>query len=216
MLTAVVGFGDAVRVQPHQLGDAVLGVEHGPATSLGRMGGDNRGDQRAGQRLGDGPGVQMRGVELLIGGGQGAVLRRVAGIDVDGAAAFPVDVLGDVGQQREVTERTDDRDRLGRCRCRRTSAPPRPARSPSDAPGRTRSGPARPSRRPRRRSARGRCRRGWCRAAGCLRASARWLRGLCGCVVPRRTARASRVLQPYLPVSGRLAVFAFRGLRRCI
>src|ERR1700733_4819830 len=54
----------------------------------------------------------MRRVELLIGGGQGAVLRRIAGVDVDGAAAFSVDVLGDVGQQREVTERADHRDRL--------------------------------------------------------------------------------------------------------
>src|SRR6201999_2445781 len=53
----------------------------------------------------------MRGIQLLIGRGQGAVLRRLTGLDVDGAAALPVDVLGDVGQQREVTERADHRDR---------------------------------------------------------------------------------------------------------
>ena len=111
-VAAVVGVRVPACVQPHQLGDAVLGVEHGAAAGLGRMGGDDRRDQRAGQRLGDGRGVQVRGVELLIGGGQGAVLRRVAGVDVDGAAAFPVDVFGDVGQQREVAERADHRDRL--------------------------------------------------------------------------------------------------------
>jgi hypothetical protein len=31
---------------------------------------------------------------------------------VDGASPFPVDVLGDVGQQCDVTERADHRDRL--------------------------------------------------------------------------------------------------------
>src|SRR6201986_1151588 len=53
----------------------------------------------------------MRGVQLLIGRGQGAVRRRLTGLDVDGAAALPMDVLGDGGQQREVTERSDHRDR---------------------------------------------------------------------------------------------------------
>jgi hypothetical protein len=53
----------------------------------------------------------MGGVQLLIGRGQGAVLRRLTGLDVDGATALPVDVLGDVGQQGEVTERADHRDR---------------------------------------------------------------------------------------------------------
>ena len=31
---------------------------------------------------------------------------------MDGAAPFPVNVFGDIGQQREVAERPDDRDRL--------------------------------------------------------------------------------------------------------
>ena len=204
------------RVQPHQLGDAVLGVEDRATAGLGRMGGDDRRDERAGQRLGHRRRIQIRRIQLLVGGGQAAVLRWVTRLDVDGAAAFPVDVFGDVGQQREVTERPDHRDcpadvdavenlrHLGR------------ARSRSDAPGTTRCGPAPPGRRPRHRSAHERCRRGWHRATGCRRASARLLRDLFGCVVPRRRARASRVLQPYLPVSGWLAVFAFRGVRRCI
>ena len=76
------------------------------------MGGDDRGDQRAGQRLGDGRRVQVRRVELQVGGGQTAVLRRVARGDVDGAAPFPVNVLSHVGQQREVAERPDHRDGL--------------------------------------------------------------------------------------------------------
>ena len=111
-VAAVVGFGAPVRAQPHQLGDPVLGVEHRSSTGFRRVGGDHRGDQRAGQCVGDGRRVQLRRVELQIGGGQAAVLRRVARSHVDGATPFPVNVLGDVGQQREVAERPDHRDRL--------------------------------------------------------------------------------------------------------
>ena len=215
-VTAVAGFGVPLRMQAHQLGDSVLGVEDGPAAGFGRMGGDDRGDQRAGQRLGDGRRVQVRCVELQVGGGQTAVLRRVARGDVDGAAPFPVNVLSDVGQQREVAERPDHRDGLVDVDAGEQSAPRRRARSPSGAPGRTPAGLVLLSRRPRRRSAHARCRRGWHRVAGCLRASARWPHALSGCAAPRRRAPASPMLQPYLPVLGRSAVFALRGLRRCI
>ena len=57
-------------------------------------------------------GVQLGGVEFEVGRGQAAVLRRLARRDVHGPAAFAVDVLGDVGQQREVGEGTDDGDGL--------------------------------------------------------------------------------------------------------
>ena len=49
---------------------------------------------------------------LQVRGGQAAVLRRLTGRDVHGAAAFAVDVLGDVGQQGEVGEGADDGDGL--------------------------------------------------------------------------------------------------------
>ncbi len=90
----------------------MLGVEHRSPAGFGRVGGDDWGDQRAGQRLGDGRRVQPRRVELEVSGGQAAVLRRVTCGHVDRAAPFPVNVLGEVGQQREVTERPDHRDRL--------------------------------------------------------------------------------------------------------
>ena len=49
---------------------------------------------------------------LSVGRGQAAVLRRLARRHVDGAAALAVDVLGDVGQQREMGEGTNHRDGL--------------------------------------------------------------------------------------------------------
>ncbi len=51
-------------------------------------------------------------VELQVGGRQAAVLWRLAGSDVHGAAALAVNVLGDIGQQCEVGERPDDGDGL--------------------------------------------------------------------------------------------------------
>ena len=112
---------------------------------------------------------------LQVGGGQAAVLRRLARRDMDGAAALPVDVLGDVGQQREMGERADDRDGLVDVDAVEQLRPARRGRSRSGAPGTTPRGPARRGRRPLRRSARGRCRRGWCPATGCPRASVRSL-----------------------------------------
>ena len=50
-------------------------------------------------------------IKFRVGRGQAAVLRRLAGVDVNAVAALPVDVFGDVGQQREMAERPDDRDR---------------------------------------------------------------------------------------------------------
>ena len=47
-----------------------------------------------------------------VGGSQAAVLRGLTGGDVNAAAAFPVDVFGHVGQQREMGERANDRDGL--------------------------------------------------------------------------------------------------------
>ncbi len=74
------------------------------------MGRDHRRHQGPGQGLGDTVDVQVSRVQLRVGGGQAGVLRRFAGGHVDGPAAFPVDVLGHVGQQGELGERPDDRD----------------------------------------------------------------------------------------------------------
>ena len=111
-VAAVVGVGVTVQAQPHQFGDAVLGVEHGAAPSLGGVRGDHRRHQRTGQRVGDGRRIEIGRVEFEVGGGQAAVLRRLARRDVYGAAALAVDVLGDVGEQREVGEGADDGDGL--------------------------------------------------------------------------------------------------------
>ena len=111
-VAAVLGVGQPAQPHPHQFGDAVLGVEHRAAPCLGGMRGDDRGDQRTVERLGHLLGVEVGVVELEVRRGQGAVLRRFPGSLVDGAAAFAVDVLGDVGQQREMGERADHRDRV--------------------------------------------------------------------------------------------------------
>ena len=76
-VAAIGGVRVAVQAQPHQLGDAVLGVEDRAATGFGGMRGDHRRHQRTGQRLGHGRGVEIGRVELEVGGGQAAVLRRL-------------------------------------------------------------------------------------------------------------------------------------------
>ena len=111
-VAAVLGLAVAVQAQPHQLGDAVLGVEHRAAAGLGGMRGDHRRHQRTGQRVGHRCRIQVGRVEFQVRGGQAAVLRRLPCRDVHGPAAFAMDVLGDVGQQREVGERPDDGDGL--------------------------------------------------------------------------------------------------------
>lgn len=111
-VAAVGGAGQAVHAQPHQLGDPVLGVEDGPAPGFGGMSGDHRRDQGAVQGVGDGRRFQVGLIQLEIRRFQAAVLRWLAGRHVHRTAAFTVDVLGNVCQQREVGEGTDDRDRL--------------------------------------------------------------------------------------------------------
>ena len=64
------------------------------------------------ERVGDRRRIEIRGIEFQVGGGQAAVLRRLTGGYVHRPAALAVDVLGDVGQQREMGERADDRDGL--------------------------------------------------------------------------------------------------------
>ncbi len=160
-------------------------------------------------------GVQVRGVQLLIRGGQGAVLWLVAGRDVDGATAFAVDVFGHVGQQREVAERTDHRDRLADVdaveQLRHLSPLDLRAAHPEGcdpgaldqvedlvavllADGVAEDRAKQPN------------------------VFAHRLGGFAAyssALYRAERAPESRVLQPYLPVSGRLAVCAFRGVRRC-
>ena len=111
-VTAVSGLGVAVQAQPHQLGDPVLGVEHGAAPSFRGVRSDHRGHQRPGQCVGHRHRIQLGGVELHERGGQAAVLRRLPGPDVDGPPSLSVNVLRNVGQQREVGKGADHRDGL--------------------------------------------------------------------------------------------------------
>ncbi len=111
-VAAVLGPGMPVQAQPHQFGNAVLGVEDGAAAGFRGVCGDHRRDKRAGQRVGNRCRIQFGGVKFQIRGSQAAVLRRLARRDMHGPAAFAMDVLGDVGQQREVSERPDDGDGL--------------------------------------------------------------------------------------------------------
>src|SRR4029079_2357688 len=63
------------------------------------------------QGVGDAGRIQVGQIEFRVSGGQAAVLGQFAGVDVNAAAALPVDVFGDVGQEGEIAERPDDRDR---------------------------------------------------------------------------------------------------------
>ena len=110
-VAAVVGFRCALGVQAHQLGDPVLGDEDGAPPGLGGMCGDDRRNQGALQRVGHGGRLQFCQIEFGVSRGQAAVLRWLAGLDVNTAATLAVDVFGDIGQQREMAERPDDRDR---------------------------------------------------------------------------------------------------------
>ena len=93
--------------ETHEFGDAVLSFEHGAAARLGRMGGDDRHHRRVRQCLAHLSIGQPGFGQLCVGCRQGAVLRRIARSHMDGAPAFAVDVLGEIGQQGEVAERTD-------------------------------------------------------------------------------------------------------------
>ena len=191
-VAAVFGSGVAVHAQPHQLGDAMLGVEHRAAAGFGGMRRDHRRYQGTRQRVGNRRRIQLGRIEFQIRGGQAAVLRRLPCRDVDSAAAFAMDVLGDVGQQREMGERPDDGDGLMDVDAVEHATPTRRGRSRSAARETTRRGRVRQGRTPPRRSARGPCRRGWRRAAGCLPASARWPRDPPWCAVPRRSVPVRR------------------------
>ena len=107
---AVLGLVVSVQPQSHQSGDVILGVEHGSAAGLGRMRGDDRRYQRIAQRPGHRLGIQTRGVELRVGRREGAVDGRFTRGDVHSAAALAVDILGNVGQQREMSEGPDHRN----------------------------------------------------------------------------------------------------------
>jgi hypothetical protein len=107
-VAAVLGLAVPVQAQPHQFGDPVLGVEYRAPTRLGGMRSDDRRHQRTGQGIGDRCRIQFGGVEFHICSGQAAVLWRLACCDMHGPSTFAMDVLGDVGEQREVRERPDD------------------------------------------------------------------------------------------------------------
>ena len=83
---------------PDQVGDVPLHLRDGPAAHLGRVGGDDGADQRAGQLPGDDVGLEVGLVEQLHRRGQAAGLRRGALAAVEAPAALVVDVLGQVGQ----------------------------------------------------------------------------------------------------------------------
>ncbi len=184
-LGGLVG-GELHAVAPlQQARDLALAVEDALALHFGRM----RGQHRAHQRIGE-PGRHRRPVDAVRGDaieriGDAAALRRRARERVRPAAPVLVDVLGDVGELREVAERADDverrRDRQvvqqrgelrlhrrARRRRPRGGSGPRSAGSPRSARSRPRrSAPA--ARRPAGgragacpRAAAGPCRRRWC------------------------------------------------------
>ena len=110
-LGVLVGGEVGASAETHEFGDAVLCVENRATSGLGRMGGDHRDNRRIGERrshLGVG---QVGGRELRVRGGQAAVLGWIARAYVDGTTTLAVDVLGEIRQQREVAECTDDRHR---------------------------------------------------------------------------------------------------------
>ncbi len=98
---------------PHQFHDPVLGLENRPSARFGGMSGDDWCDEGTRERTRSDLRIHRCGIEFRVGGREGAVLRRFACPDVDRPPAFTVDVLGDVRKQREVTEGTNDRDRVG-------------------------------------------------------------------------------------------------------
>lgn len=79
---------------------------------LGVLGRDHRRYQGAGQGVGHGSGIKPRGIEFEIRGGESAVLRCGARGDMNGAAPFPMNIFGHIGQQSEMGKGSDDRDGL--------------------------------------------------------------------------------------------------------
>ena len=91
-----------------EVGDVPLHLRDRLPAHLGRVGGDHRAHQGAGQLPGHDVVGQVGLVEQRERGRQAALLRRGALPPVEAPAPLVVDVLGQVGQQREVAERADD------------------------------------------------------------------------------------------------------------
>ena len=72
------------------------------------MSGDDGRDQGAPQCLFDGGRVDIGCIKFGVRGRESAVAGRFTRVDVDGPSTLAVDVLGQVGEQCEVTERPDD------------------------------------------------------------------------------------------------------------
>ena len=91
-----------------ELADLPLDVGDRLAAHLGRVRGDDGADERPGELPRDDVGRQVGLVQQLERGGEAALLRWRALAAVEPAAPLVVDVLGQVGQQREVAEGADD------------------------------------------------------------------------------------------------------------
>jgi hypothetical protein len=98
---------DAVALG-QQPGDGEVAVENALALNFGRMRSENRGDQRLGEESGDLLGTQAGVAHARERQRQAAVLRRGAAELVHPPPAFDMQILGDVGELREVGERPDD------------------------------------------------------------------------------------------------------------
>ena len=105
------GVVEAALARAHQVGDlrcASNTVRRRVSVGCAVMTGATSASVSSGRDL---RGVEVRGVEHRVGRGEAAALRWLTRGDVDAPAALAMDVLGQVGQQREVAERTNDRDR---------------------------------------------------------------------------------------------------------
>ena len=91
----------------HQLGDLLLHRRDRRAAHLGGVRGDHRAHQRTGQLAGHHLRVEVGLLQQPEGRGEAALLRRRPLAPVVAPAPLVVQVLGEVGQQREVAERPD-------------------------------------------------------------------------------------------------------------
>ena len=92
--------------------DRPLGVEDALALHLGRVRGQHRRDDGRIEPARDGGAVDAFGTDARQRVGQAAPLRRRTGQRVRAAPAVLVDILGEVGEVREIAERADDVERL--------------------------------------------------------------------------------------------------------
>ena len=111
-LVALCGCQFRTPGEAHQISDATLHLEDRATSGLGGVGGDHGHHGRICQRRSHLLVGQTRGRQLGICGGETRVLRRIAGAHVDGAATLAMNVFGEVGEQGEMAERPDDRDRV--------------------------------------------------------------------------------------------------------